>query len=198
MGPDEPQQHEDSLQARMIRAARLDPSLYDDVAADERAQFQALAVVLLSSLATGIAFGQGDLAAIGQGMLFAVLGWYITAYLAFFIGTRLLPERSPETPTATGGAPAPPGRGPAGLLRAVGFASAPGMVRLLGVIPDLLASAMVITTLWMICATVIAIRQGLGFQSTARAAGVYAGIQLMLLPLLLILLSGQVEAPGTP
>ena len=39
---------------------------------------------------------------------------------------------------------------------------------------------MLATTVWMIFASVIAIRQGLSYQSTARAVGVYAAIQLLL------------------
>ena len=39
---------------RMIRAAKLEPNLYEEVEADEGALEQAVAVVLISSLAAGI------------------------------------------------------------------------------------------------------------------------------------------------
>jgi hypothetical protein len=183
----------------MIRAARLDPTLYDEVKADPRALSQAMVVVLLSAVATGIAFGQGDLNTIALGMGLAVLGWWLTAYLAFFIGTRILPERraehGAEGNAAFDGEPQPRPH-PAELLRTIGFASAPGIVRLLGAVPELMALTMLATTAWMIFAAVIAIRQGLGFQSTGRAFGVYAGIQLMLVPLLVLLMSGQSDPPA--
>jgi len=186
---------DDSLQGRMIRAARLDPTLYDEVKADPRALPQAVAVVLLSAVATGIAFGQGDPGTLALGLGLAVLGWWLTAYLAFFIGTRILPERRAGAGATLRGEP-PPEPHPAGLLRAIGFASSPGILRLLGAIPEFMAFTMLVTTAWMICAAVIAIRQGLGFQSTARALGVYAGIQLMLVPLLVLLLVSQQEPPA--
>jgi hypothetical protein len=55
---------------------------------------------------------------------------------------------------------------------------------------------MLATTLWMICATVIAIRQGLSYRSTARAVGVYAAIQILLVPLVLLFAAGQ--PPSSP
>jgi hypothetical protein len=174
---------DDSLQSRMIRAARLDPALYDEVKADPRALPQAVFVVVLSAVATGIGFGQGDLRSIGLGMLFALLGWWFTAYLAHFIGTKLLPE--PQTNAA-----------PVEILRTLGFSNSPGIVRLLAVIPDLTLFVMLATTVWMICASVIAIRHGLSYQSTARAVGVYAAIQLLVIPL--ILLFAASETPVSP
>ena len=171
---------DDSLQSRMIRAARLDPALYDEVKADPNALPQAAAVVLLASVATGIGFGQGDLRLIVLGVLFALLGWYLTAYLSWLIGTKLLPEPGGET-RAT----------PAELLRAIGFSNAPGIVRLLAAIPDLALVVIAATTVWMLFATVIAIRQGLALRSTARAVGVYIAIQLLLVPIVLLF-----AAPG--
>jgi hypothetical protein len=170
----------------MIRAARLDPALYDEVKADPRALPQAIFVVVLAAIATGIGFGQGDLGSIGLGMLFALLGWWFTAYLAHFIGTRLLPE--PQTAAA-----------PAELLRTLGFSNSPGVVRMLAAIPDLTIFVMLTTTVWMICASVIAIRQGLSYQSTTRAVGVFAAIQLLLIPLVLLFAAGEPPvSPGAP
>jgi hypothetical protein len=197
-------QVDDSLQSRMIRAARLDSALYDEVKADPRALPQASFVVVLSALATGIGFGQGDLETIGLGTLFALFGWAFTAYLAHFIGTRLLPEPKSQ-PASTGTGLFPERRGdatPAALLRTLGFSNAPGIVRMLAVVPELTFFVMVGTTLWMLCASVIAIRQGLSYQSTLRAAGVYAAIQLLLVPLILLIAAGEAPgpagAPGAP
>jgi len=167
----------------MIRAARLDPSLYDEVKSDPAATRQALFVVLLAAVATGIAFGHGDLQQIGLGMLLALFGWFVTAYLGWLIGDRVCPETEPNS-------------SPAALLRTIGFANAPAIVRLLGAIPDLALTVIAITTVWMLFATVIAIRQGLGYESTWRAAGVYLAIQILLVPLALMLASSEAPPPG--
>jgi hypothetical protein len=180
-------QVDDSLQSRMIRAARLEAALYDEVKGDPGALPQAIFVVVLSAVAAGIGFGQGDLGRISLGMLFALLGWCFTAYLAHFIGTKVLPE--PQTHSV-----------PAELLRTIGFSNSPGIVRMLAVVPELAIFVMLATTVWMICATVIAIRQGLSYQSTARAVVVYVAIQLLLLMLLaLIFAAGESPDPvGVP
>jgi hypothetical protein len=167
----------------MIRAARLDPALYDEVKRDPGALLQAVVVVVLSAVATGIGFGQGDLGLIAMGMFFALIGWYLTAYLCWFIGTKFLPE--PETDAT-----------PSDLLRAIGFANSPGIVRMLAVIPELRIAIIVATTVWMLCATVVAIRQGLSYRSTGRAVGVYVAIQIILVPLVLLL--ADPETPGSP
>ena len=75
-----------SIQDRMLRAAKLDAQLYEEVEADKGAMGQATAVVLLSSLAAGIGnFSNGGLLAIVGGAIGSLVGWYIWAYLTYFI-----------------------------------------------------------------------------------------------------------------
>ena len=86
-----------SLKDRMIGASKLDVDLYEEVEADKTATGQAMGVVVLSSLAAGIgSIGRGGL---GIGILFgtiaALIGWYVWAYITYFVGTKLLPE--PQT-----------------------------------------------------------------------------------------------------
>ena len=58
------------------------------------------------------------------------------------------------------------------MLRTIGFASAPGLVRILGIIPGLMGLVFLASGIWMLIAVVIAVRQALDYQSTARAVGV--------------------------
>ena len=148
------------LKDRMIRAARLDVDLYEEVEADQGALRQAMLVVVLSSVAAGIgSFGQGGLGGVLIGTIAAIAGWYIWAYLTYFIGTRLLPE--PQTKADHGE-----------LLRTIGFSSAPGLIRVLGIIPWLTEIVFYIASIWMLVAMVIAVRQALDYESTWRAVGV--------------------------
>ena len=145
---------------RMIRAAKLDVSLYEEVEADKGAMGQAMGVVILSSVAAGI----GTIGTIGiKGLFFgtivALLGWFIWAFLTYFIGTRLLPE--PQTKADHGE-----------LLRTIGFSSSPGVLRVLGIIPMLGAILNFIIGIWMLVAMIIAVRQALDYKSTWRAVGV--------------------------
>ena len=82
---------------RMIRAAKLDRGLYEEVEADTGATGQSILVVVLSSVAAGIgSAGGGGLKELLFGALSALVAWYIWASITYFIGTRLLPESQTE------------------------------------------------------------------------------------------------------
>jgi hypothetical protein len=153
-----------SFPIRLMGALALDPTIYEEVEADPRATGQALLVVLMSSVSAGIGalgWGYGSI----RGILFisglALLSWAAWALVTFEIGSRLMPD--PQTRTSVGE-----------LLRTIGFASAPGMLRVFGVVPGATIPAFVITAIWMLCAMVVAVRQALDYTSTARAIAVCA------------------------
>jgi hypothetical protein len=144
----------------MIRAAKLDVTVYEEVETDTQAMGQAMGVVVLSSLAAGIGgAGTGGISGLFLGTVVALIGWFIWAYLTYFIGTRILPE--PQTKADYGE-----------LLRTIGFASSPGLLRILGIIPVLGTIVFFACSIWMLVAMVIAVRQALDYQSTWRAVGV--------------------------
>ena len=145
---------------RIIRAAKLDVSLYEEVEADKTAMRQAMGVVVLSSVAAGIgAIAIRGPMAIVTGTIGALIGWYIWAFLTYWIGTKLLPE--PQTKANVGE-----------LLRTIGFSSSPGLVRVLGFVPVLGGIIFFGASVWMLIAMVIAVRQALDYKSTGRAIGV--------------------------
>jgi len=149
-----------SFKDRIIRAAKLDVTLYEEVEADKGALGQSMGVVVLSSVAAGLAsISTAGFGGILVGTITALIGWYVWAYITYFIGTKLLAE--PQTK-------ADPGE----LLRTIGFSSSPGLIRLLGIIPGLRWIVFLIGGIWMLVAMVIAVRQALDYQSTARAIGV--------------------------
>ena len=78
--------------ARMIRAAKLEPRLYEEVKTDKYATSQALVVVLLSSLAATIgAFTHAGLGGLVMGGLVALLAWYVWTFMTYIIGVKLFP-----------------------------------------------------------------------------------------------------------
>jgi hypothetical protein len=148
------------FQNRMIRAAKLDVNLYEEVEADKGATGQAMLVVIISSIAAGIGVsGIGGAGGIITGAVMALIGWYVWAYLTYLIGTKILPE--PRTKADHGE-----------LLRTIGFSSSPGLIRVLGIIPGLGKIVFLVASIWMLVAMVIAVRQALDYSSTLRAVGV--------------------------
>jgi len=166
---------------RIIRAAKLDVNLYEEVEADKGAMGQAMGVVVLSSMAAGIGIiGRGGLGGIVIGTIAALIGWYIWAYLTYLIGTKFLPE--PQTKADYGE-----------LLRTIGFSSSPGLIRVLGIIPGVGGVVFFVASIWTLVAMVIAVRQALDYKSTLRAVGVcMIGwiIQTVLMVLLFFIFGG--------
>ena len=148
------------LMDRMIRASKLDVNLYEEVEADKDSMGQAILVVVLSSVAAGI----GSISILGlsgiiYGTIGSLIGWFVWAYITYFVGTKLLPE--PQTKSDVGE-----------LLRTIGFSSSPGVLRILGIIPLLGGLINFVVSIWMLIAMIIAVRQALDYKSTGRAIGV--------------------------
>ncbi|MDA1313480.1 MAG: hypothetical protein O2968_09115 [Acidobacteria bacterium] len=76
---------------RFRGALALLPYTYEDIEADKTAFSQALIVVILSSVATGIAyFPDGNVSAVLAGVVGALLGWLIWSWLTYYIGSHWL------------------------------------------------------------------------------------------------------------
>jgi hypothetical protein len=151
-----------SFVQRLIGAMALDSTIYEEVEADAGATGQACAVVILSSLAAGLgARGLGGISLpnITFVSIVALMAWAAWALVTYQIGTRILAE--PQTRADVGE-----------LLRTIGFASAPGMLRVFGIIPNVTIPAFAIAAVWMLLAMIVAVRQALDYQSTARAIAV--------------------------
>ena len=147
---------------RLIGAAALDTAIYEEVEADRTATGQALVVVLLSSVASGIGargLGGGSLQNIVFISIVSLIAWAAWALVTFEIGARLMPE--PQT------------RGDVGeLLRTIGFASTPGLIRLLAVITPIAIPVFALSAVWMLAAMIVAVRQALDYKHTSRAIAV--------------------------
>jgi hypothetical protein len=158
---------------RVVRAAMLDVNLYEEVEADTSLTQEAFIVVILVSIASGIGsflagvIG-GDIGAAVIGLIFAVimgvLGYYIWAYITYFVGTNLF------------GATADVGE----LLRTLGYASGPRVLGVLAFIPCLGGLASLIGAIWALVAGVIAVRQALDFDTTKAILTVIIGWVIVL------------------
>ena len=163
--------------------------MYEEVEADKSAMGQAMGVVVLSSLAGGIGFTQAaGLTGMLIGTVGSLIGWYVWAFVTYIIGTKLLPE--PQTHADHGE-----------LLRTIGFSSAPGIIRVFGLIPGLGALVNLLASVWMLVAMVIAVRQALDYHSTGRAIGVcLIGwiVQAVILGAIVVMVGGLPEPMPAP
>lgn len=137
----------------------LDPVTFEDVEADGRAGGQAAIVVLLACIAGGFAaVGSSSMtpATFALGMAVTLGAWVVWALLITTIGTHLFPE--PQTSSR-----------PGELLRTMGFAAAPGIFLAFGAMNSAAPFAFALASIWMIAATVLAVRQALDYRSLGRA-----------------------------
>jgi hypothetical protein len=142
------------LLERMMRAARLDSNLFEEVEADLNATSQAATVVGIVALCSGLGSaislamagqtGTAVLAFIG-GIVMSFVGWIAWSYITYWIGTSMFKGQ------------ATPGE----LLRTIGFAQTPGVLSILSFIPILGGLVGLAVFVWMIVAGVIALRQAL-------------------------------------
>ena len=123
-----------------------------------------MGVVVLASLAAGI--GMANHAGTGgllSGTLTALFAWFVWSFITYLIGTRLFPEDKTEADLGQ-------------LLRTIGFASAPGLIRIFAIIPGSTRIVFLVSGIWVLVAMIIAVRQALDYESTLRAVGVcFAG-----------------------
>ena len=144
---------------RIIRACKLDVSLYEEFKADKSATFQAALVVVLSSLAAGVGALSLGASNFLMAPILSLVSWYVWAYLIYIIGAKIFPEPNSKSDHGE-------------LLRTIGFSSAPGLIRVFGFTPELMSITFIGAAVWMLVAMVIAVRQALDYESTWRSIGV--------------------------
>lgn len=148
-----------SLVDRMVGAAFLRVDTFEEVEHDQEATVQAAAVVAMVAAAQAI--GASPLGVFGavRAALLSLVGWALWAGVTYLVGAKLFGG------TASWGE----------LLRTLGFAQAPGLLMVLGIIPFLGNPITAVVALWMLVGAFIAIRQALDFGNGKTFATVLVG-----------------------
>lgn len=136
-----------ALLSRMLRAIKLDGRLFDEIVSDPSTQGQSIWAVLIFAMAT--AFGTFAMiggSAVNIGLLTTMIQWYVWAFSVFYISSRFV-----KTEDVTGNRKT--------IMRVVAFACAPGLIRLLGVIPKTTAIVLIITSIWILIAAVLGLKK---------------------------------------
>jgi len=144
---------------RVLSALALDPKVFEEVEADRRATGQALLVVIAAGVAAGIGnagVGSGAATVIVVVALGSIAAWAAWASLLYLIGTRIMPERTTSADLGQ-------------VLRTLGFAAAPGLFRAFEIFGGTRWFVLPLTSIWMVLAMIVAIRQALDYTTTARA-----------------------------
>jgi hypothetical protein len=143
-----------SIQNRVIGALQLNVATFEEVEHDQTATGQAALVVLAGAISGGL--GTGRLTGIVLGAILGLAGWAVGSYVVMFVGTRLLPGKNTEADFGQ-------------LARTIGFAQAPNLLGILGIVPILGYLVRLVLGIWVLVAMVIAVRQALDYDDTFRA-----------------------------
>ena len=144
---------------RIFRVIKIDVSIFEEVQKDKNATIQAGVVVVLSSLAAGVGALQLGASNFLLAPILSLLSWYVWAYIIYFVGVKLFGDIKTKSNHGE-------------LLRTIGFSSAPGLIRVFGVTPDLMTVTFIGSAFWMLACMVVAVKSALDYESLWKALGV--------------------------
>jgi hypothetical protein len=150
---------ERELFPRLSRTLGLEPEVFQEIASDREATAQAGLVVLLAGVCAGLGAllaGRGIGTLLG-GTASLMVGWLVLSWLAYAVGVSFFQGKADYGT----------------LLRVIGFAHAPLLLRLFRFVPFFGGVLWEATLLWTLLAAIVAIRQAFGF-STPRALATIA------------------------
>ena len=169
----------DGMLGRMLGAALLRPNTFEEVEDDSGATIQAMVVVIMVAVFTGVATFLSEYAgffdAVINGVFIGILNWAIWALVTMVVGTTIL--KGPDTSADWGE-----------LARVTGFAQTPGLLNMFTFIYAVEFYVWVAASLWQFAAMVVAVRQALDYTSIWRAFFVvlisYIFVLLVVTPLI--------------
>ena len=144
----------------VFKSIKLDKSLYtDNKNFSEAAIYFAGIIMILDGMAGAVAANTIVKTAIAMSGLTAILTWFVWAIFIFVIGVKLFPDKQTKVPFKK-------------VLTAVGFAHAPGLLRLFAVTPDLMIPIIFLTQFWIFAALIISTKQILNLKSNFKSFGI--------------------------
>ena len=144
---------------RVFRSIKIDPEVFNEVQKDKNATISAAIVVVLSSSAAGIGAISLGASNFMLAPFFSLISWFVWAYIVYFVGVKLFPDTKTKTTQFA-------------LLRAIGFSSAPGIIRVFGFNEDLMTVTFIGSAFWMLVCMVVAVKETLNYKSLWKALGV--------------------------
>lgn len=176
-----------SFGERVVGAMSLKASTFQEVEHDPTAMGQAVGVIVLAAVSTGIGWIFYDgLTGIVTRTIMSLIGFAVWALIVWLVGTKVMPDAAtkadfPET------------------FRTIGFAAAPGILGIVTIIPLLGWLLLFAIWVWQIAAMVIAVREVLDYTDTVKAVIVVVIgwlVQLVVIAILGLTLAGTAMMTG--
>lgn len=142
---------------RLVGAMKLDVNTFEDIERDPTAMGQAVGVIALAAVSTGIGnVWYGGLTGILFGVITSLIGYAVWAVIVWLVGTKVMPDPSTKAdfPEA---------------FRVIAFAAAPGVLGAVTIIPILGWLLLFLIWVWSIAAMVVAVKAALDYTDTFKA-----------------------------
>jgi len=169
---------------RIMRLIQLDFSVFKEIESDPAATTEAAIIVAATSFlsALGSAIGsQYPLASFMSGLISGLVGWVVWAVVAYYVGKSMFHG----TGTLEG------------MLRVIGYASAPNILGLFGFIPCIGWLAALAGWIISLIASVMAIKEGLDLELGGAIGVVIIGwIAMVIVNILISVIFGGALAVG--
>jgi hypothetical protein len=147
----------------MKRVIKLDQRLFEEIVSDPSSQGQSVWAMAIFAMATAFGFfSMVGGTAVNIGLITTMIAWYVWAFSVFYSGTRLFRGDGEGADRKT-------------VLRVMAFACAPGVIRLLGVIPKSTIVILIISSIWILIAAIIGLKKVFPKTATAYIAAVTIG-----------------------
>ena len=144
---------------RIFRVVKIDPDVFNEIQKDKNATISAAIVVVISSTAAGIGAASLGTSNFILAPIFSLISWFVWAYVVYFVGVKLFPDTRTKTTQFA-------------LLRAIGFSSAPGIIRIFAFNEGLMIVTFLGSFIWMLACMVVAVKETLNYKSLWKALGV--------------------------
>ncbi len=156
---------------RILGVLKLDVSTFEEIEADSNATSQAIIIVAIVSLLSGIGSGvqasmrdANIIIAFFSTLIWAFVGWALWAWVTWFVGTQLFGGKATIDE----------------MLRVIGFAYSP---QFLSIIPCV---GGIIGGIWSLIAGFIAIRQGLDLDNVKALFTIVIGFVIFIIGQIII------------
>ncbi|MDP6822412.1 MAG: hypothetical protein QF554_03890 [Dehalococcoidia bacterium] len=156
----EPPDGPGDLASRVVNAALLNRRTFRGIQEDPTGTAQVYILVGAAAIAAGIGT-LGDLSLVVQNVLLTVAGWLIYAHVAWFMRSYIF-----DTIHAEASRP--------NMLRVVGIAYGPGLLRAFGFFPGVGEFVFVAATIWIVVGIAVGLRSTLAFENYGPVAGIIA------------------------
>lgn len=154
------------LFSRLFRVIKFDKTMFDELASDPSLQPQSVWAVAIFAMATSFGlFSAAGGTAVNIALITTMLAWYVWAFSVFYIGSRAFRGDGEPVDRKT-------------VMRMMAFATAPGLIRIFGLIPKSFTILILISSILILVTAILGLKKVFVQARTGQIAAITIGTWL--------------------